>query len=70
MAKTETNEIEMLTREEVATILRVDKRTVDSRVNKNQIPAYRLGSSIRFKKSEVIQYIDQNRNIKDANQAE
>jgi len=58
MAKTEGNELEMLTRQEVANFLRINLRTVDKRVLKNDLPAYKLGSSIRFKKCDLIKYVD------------
>ncbi|MES2875310.1 MAG: helix-turn-helix domain-containing protein [Bacteroidota bacterium] len=58
MAETVNNELEMLTRKEVAELLKINLRTVDKRVLANDLPAYKLGASTRFKKCDVAKYID------------
>ncbi len=50
---------ELLTIEEVAKMVRVSERTIYNWAQKGEIPAGRLGTSWRFKKSEIINWIDQ-----------
>jgi len=52
------NLIELLTRKQVAEILNVDLRTVDNRVMNKDIPVYKIGGAIRFKKSDLLQLIE------------
>lgn len=54
-------EIETLTVDEVANILRVDDRTVYRKCEKNEIPHFRIGGSgaIRFIKSKFLQWVEE-----------
>lgn len=49
---------EILTLEEVATYLRVSERTVYDWANKGEIPCGKLGTTWRFKRSEVEKWVD------------
>ncbi len=49
---------EILTLEEVATYLRVSERTVYDWANKGEIPCGKLGTTWRFKRSEVENWVD------------
>lgn len=51
-------EHEILTLEEVATYLRVSERTVYDWANKGEIPCGKLGTTWRFKRSEVEKWVD------------
>lgn len=51
-------ENEILTIEEVAIFLRVSERTVYDWAQKGKIPCGRLGSSWRFKRSEIMKWIE------------
>lgn len=51
-------ENEILTIEEVAIFLRVSERTVYDWAQKGKIPCGRLGSSWRFKRSEILKWIE------------
>lgn len=51
-------EHEILTLEEVATYLRVSERTVYDWANKGEIPCGKLGTTWRFKRSEVERWVD------------
>jgi len=50
-------ENQILTLEEVAEILRVSERTVTEWANKGELPGGKLGTSWRFKKSEIDQWL-------------
>ncbi len=54
------NEIELLTRKEVANLLKLNLRTIDKRVANQDLQAYKMGAAIRFKKCDVIEFIDKN----------
>lgn len=47
------NDNSLLTAVEVAKILRVSKATVYRMVQQNQLKAYRIGGSIRFKQADI-----------------
>lgn len=49
---------EILTVEEVATYLKLAKKTVYKLIAEKQIPAFRVGKFWRFKKSEIEQWIN------------
>jgi PTS system nitrogen regulatory IIA component len=49
---------EILTLEEVALYLRVSERTVYDWANKGEIPCGKLGTTWRFKRSEIAQWVD------------
>jgi nitrogen PTS system EIIA component len=50
---------EILTLEEVAQYLRVSERTVYEWANKREIPCGKLGTTWRFKRSEIEKWVDQ-----------
>ncbi len=50
--------MEILTIEEVAALLRVSERTVYEWANKGEIPCGKLGTSWRFKRSEIEKWVD------------
>lgn len=52
------NSNELLTIEEVAKMVRVSERTIYNWAQKGEIPAGRLGTAWRFRKSEIIAWID------------
>jgi len=52
------NSNELLTIEEVAKMVRVSERTIYNWAQKGEIPAGRLGTAWRFRKSEIISWID------------
>lgn len=56
-----TENIETLTIEEVAEILKVDDRTVYRKCENNEIPHFRVGTTgaIRFVKSKFLQWIEE-----------
>jgi excisionase family DNA binding protein len=49
---------------EVATILDVSEKTVYRMAGKSEIPAYKIGGSWRFKRSEITAWKEQQRNKK------
>ena len=55
-------ESEILTLEEVAAYLKAGKRTVYRLAQKGEIPAFKLGGTWRFRRSELERWIDQNSN--------
>lgn len=50
-------ESEILTLEEVATFLKAGKRTIYRLAQKGDIPAFKLGGTWRFRRSELDQWI-------------
>lgn len=55
---------EIMTIEEVAAYLRVSERTVYEWAQKEEIPAGKLGSSWRFKRSEIQSWVDKKLNLR------
>jgi excisionase family DNA binding protein len=55
----------LLTAEQVAEYLKVDKFTIYRLVAQKKIPAFRVGSQWRFKKSVIEDWLMTNSNIKD-----
>lgn len=53
---------EILTLEEVAVFLRAGKRTVYRFAQNGQIPAFKLGGTWRFRRSELERWIDEKSN--------
>lgn len=53
---------EILTLEEVAAFLKAGKRTVYRFAQNGQIPAFKLGGTWRFRRSELERWIDDNSN--------
>ena len=49
---------------EVATILDVSEKTVYRMAGKDEIPAYKIGGSWRFKRGEITAWKEQQRNKK------
>ena len=53
---------EILTLDEVAAFLKAGKRTVYRFTQSGEIPAFKLGGTWRFRRSELERWIDQNSN--------
>jgi excisionase family DNA binding protein len=51
-------EEEILTKEELATYLKVTPRTID-RLRKTGLPSFKVGDSVRFKKDEVLKWLEE-----------
>ena len=54
-------EDEMMNIEEVAKFLKMSERAIYEWVKSNKIPAFKLGNTWRFKKSEIIGWMESNR---------
>jgi excisionase family DNA binding protein len=52
---------EFLTTDELCEWLKITRRTIE-RWRKSGLPFYKIGSSVRFKKEEVLSWIEQNKN--------
>ena len=52
---------EMMNIEEVALYLKMSERAIYDWVKSNKIPAFKLGNTWRFKKSEIIGWMESNR---------
>ncbi|SHF60633.1 transcriptional regulator, AlpA family [Desulforamulus putei DSM 12395] len=50
---------ELLTTDEICEWLKVTRRTIE-RWRKNGLPFFKIGSSVRFNKEEVLKWIEQN----------
>ena len=65
MSKPTDTEHEILTSREAQEFLRIGRTKLWELTRRNRIPAYRIGggktSSLRYKKAELIQWLDQNR---------
>lgn len=61
----ETDNIETLTVEQVAEILKVDARTIYRRCEANEIPHFRVGETgaIRFLKAKFLQWIEEQHKV-------
>jgi len=53
------NDDRLLTREETAKMLSISLTTLWSYTKKDIIPAYRIGSKVRYKKSEILAALEQ-----------
>lgn len=53
---------EILTLDEVAVFLKAGKRTVYRSAQNGDIPAFKVGGTWRFRRSELERWIDQNSN--------
>ena len=53
---------EILTLDEVAVFLKAGKRTVYRSAQNGDIPAFKLGGTWRFRRSELERWIDENSN--------
>lgn len=49
----------VITKEELATFLKVTQRTID-RLRKEGMPFFKVGTNIRFDKEEVIKWLKEN----------
>lgn len=52
-------EEQVLTKEELATYLKVTQRTID-RLRKEGMPFFKVGTNIRFGKEEVLKWLKEN----------
>ncbi len=50
---------EILTKEELATYLKVTERTID-RLRKKGMPFLKVGDTVRFKKDAVLKWLEEN----------
>ena len=50
--------MDLLTRKEAASLLRVSLPTLDRMLREHQLPVIRLGHSVRFKRSSLIAMLD------------
>jgi excisionase family DNA binding protein len=53
------NGIEWLTAEEVAQYIKVHPRTIHNLVKRKQLPAFLIGRALRFRKSDINEYMEQ-----------
>ena len=53
----------LMTIEEVASYLRLSKDTVYRMVQKGRIPASKVGTQWRFRRADVDQWLDKNKNV-------
>ena len=60
--RTSSLDAEILTLDEVAAYLKAGKRTVYRFAQSGKIPAFKLGGTWRFRRSELERWIDQNSN--------
>ncbi len=56
---------ELMTLEEVATYLRLSKDTLYRMAQTGKIPASKVGTQWRFRRSEVDAWLEQNKNVQD-----
>ena len=56
-----------LTPDELADFLKVSKTTVYRLIEKRSVPFYKIGGSLRFKQSEVMEYLEKSR-VKSSNE--
>ena len=54
----------LMTLEEVAEYLRLSKDTVYRMANMGKLPASKVGSQWRFRKEDVDQWLEKNKNVK------
>lgn len=52
-------EEQVMTKEELATFLKVTQRTID-RLRKEGMPFFKVGTNIRFDKEEVLNWLKEN----------
>ena len=51
-------EDEILTVDEVAAYLKLAKKTIYKLVSTNELPPFRIGKFLRFKKAEVVEWLN------------
>lgn len=54
------NTIEFLSTEQLALFLGLSKTSVYRLMNQRRIPFYKLGHNIRFKRDDVLEYLERN----------
>lgn len=54
------NTIEFLTTEQLAELLSLSKTSIYRLIGRRLIPFYKIGHNIRFKKSDVLEYLNKN----------
>jgi excisionase family DNA binding protein len=54
------NTIEFLTTEQLAKLLSISKTSVYRLISCRLIPFYKLGHNVRFKKADVLEYLEKN----------
>lgn len=59
-------ESDLIRIKEVARILDVTEKTVYRMANDSEIPAFKIGGSWRFKRKEITEWLEKQRNIKKA----
>ena len=52
--------IEFLTTEQLADFLGISKTSVYRLISRRLIPFYKLGHNVRFKKADVLEYLERN----------
>jgi excisionase family DNA binding protein len=52
---------ELLTRDELAQLLKISRASVYRLVERRQLPFYKIGNSLRFDKRDVVAFLLQNR---------
>lgn len=58
MTKEETGYIEdLMTTKELGVLLKMSSKTIHRLIEKREIPVYRIGGLLRFRKSEIQEYI-------------
>lgn len=45
----------------VARLIGCDEASIRRKANKGEIPSYRIGRFLRFKRDEILEYIEQNK---------
>lgn len=61
-----TDESDLIRIKEVARILDVTEKTVYRMANDSEIPAFKIGGSWRFKRKEITEWLEKQRNVKKA----
>lgn len=59
-------ESDLIRIKEVARILDVTEKTVYRMANDSEIPAFKIGGSWRFKRKEITEWLEKQRNVKKA----
>lgn len=59
-----TDESDLIRIKEVARILDVTEKTVYRMANDSEIPAFKIGGSWRFKRKEITEWLEKQRNVK------
>jgi len=54
------NTTEFLTTDQLAELLSLSKTSIYRLISRRLIPFYKLGHNVRFKRSDVLEYLDKN----------